>query len=203
VTSSGSVLRLNPPKVFGFSVEGWYALKKGSCPLSFQKNKFDAISGNSSEFSGDDEMQHSCVIKSKLTELILHTGEEDGHAHIPVITAACQMWELLWQSDFFLEWPPKYLCRHDGPEPRTQSRSPLHYRSQAVQDGRGLLYTPRSVFNLLRVSIGHSQNILYSISFSTSVGVVSIQGQLLHWEGHQWPQKLSQWTNTYMYSRRQ
>jgi len=66
-----------------------------------------------------------------------------------------------------------------------------------------VLYTPQSVFNLLRVSINHSQNILYSISFSTSVGVVSIQGQLLHWEGHQWPQKLSQWANTYMYSRRQ
>jgi len=41
-------------------------LNKGSCTLPFQKNKFDAIYGNSSEFSADDEMQ---VIKSKLTEL--------------------------------------------------------------------------------------------------------------------------------------
>ena len=54
VPSSGSVLGLNPTKAFGFSVEGWYALKKGICPLPFQKNKFEQCHyGNSSEFSDD------------------------------------------------------------------------------------------------------------------------------------------------------
>jgi len=38
---SGSVLDLNPTKAFGFSVEGWCTLKKGICPLPFQKNKFE------------------------------------------------------------------------------------------------------------------------------------------------------------------
>ena len=39
--SSGSVLGLNPTKAFGFSVEGWCALKKGICLLPFQRNKFE------------------------------------------------------------------------------------------------------------------------------------------------------------------
>jgi len=30
----GSVLGSNPTKAFGFSVEGWCALKKGICPLA-------------------------------------------------------------------------------------------------------------------------------------------------------------------------
>ena len=41
--SSGSVLSSNPTKAFGFSVEGWYTLKKGICPLPFQKKQVWAM----------------------------------------------------------------------------------------------------------------------------------------------------------------
>jgi len=54
VPSSGSVLGLNSTKAFGFSVEGWCALKKefALCP-SRKSSLRNAIYGNSSEFSND------------------------------------------------------------------------------------------------------------------------------------------------------
>ena len=52
--NSGSVLSLNSTKALGFSVEGWFAFKKGIAVCPSRKTSLsNAIYGNSSEFSDD------------------------------------------------------------------------------------------------------------------------------------------------------
>ena len=65
--NSSSVLGPNPTKAFGFSVEGWFALKEGIC-LPFQKNKFEqyAIYVTQAQDLHENFPHRSCDIQIKM-----------------------------------------------------------------------------------------------------------------------------------------